>query len=212
MESLLNILPDAITYLASGFAFLAGFYFIIDKRFDFFSDISFSVMLVLGFICTNFLQAIPTPFVISNSYFRSILIFVVSGIVGLLIAIIRNVVGASASKFVIKIGRRKTSSSFFWYDRLDAMDKPVTLRLVNYEQQYIFQGILLSIDEAQENPYLLLGYCKKYDLGGHLIDRQYEDDTTIQCVVRADTFQEIYLMYDKDSNLKIEINRENETG
>lgn len=203
MEELFKILPDAIIYLASGFSFISGFYFIIDKRFDFFSDIGFSVMLVLGFVCTNFFQMLPILHIISNTYVRNILIFIASGLIGLLVALTRNTIGTSASKFIIKIGRRKTSSKLFWYDRLDAKDKPVWLRLINYEQEYILQGVLLSLDEAEENPYLLLGYCKKFDLNGFPIDQQYEADDNVQCIVRADTFQEIYMIYDKESDLSI---------
>lgn len=113
MEDLFKILPEAITYLASGFAFIAGFYFLIDRRFDFFSEISFSVMLVLGFVCTNFLQALPFSFVIENAYIRNIAIFIISGIIGFLVALIRNTIGERAIKFVIRTGRRKTSSAFF---------------------------------------------------------------------------------------------------
>lgn len=206
MEELFKILPDIITYLASGFSLITGFYFIIDKRFDFFSDISFSVMLVLGFVCTNFFQALSIPYIISNTYVRNILIFIASGIIGLFVALIRNTIGTRANKFIIKIGRRKTSSSLFWYDRLDAKDKPVWLRLINYEQEYILQGVLLSLDEAKENPYLLLGFCKKFDLDGSPIDRQYETSENVQCIVRADTFQEIYMIYDPNSDLRIPLN------
>lgn len=210
MEELLKILPDAITYLASGFAFIAGFYFIVDKRFDFFSDISFSVMLVLGFVCTNGLQAIPVPFVISDIYLRNILIFLISGIIGLVVAFITNTAGVRANKLVLKLGRRKTSSSFFWYDRLDTKDKPTWLRLISYEHEYMLQGVLLSLDEAKENPYLLLGYCRKYDLDGTPIEDQYAENEKVQCVVSADAFQEIYLIYDKHSDIPtlIELKKE----
>lgn len=205
MEDIFKILPEAITYLASGFAFIAGFYFLIDRRFDFFSEISFSVMLVLGFVCTNFLQALPSPFVIENAYIRNIAIFIISGIIGFFAAFIRNTIGQWTSKFVIKIGRHKTSSSFFWYDLLDDKDKPIWLRLTNHEQGYILQGVLLALDEVQDNPYLLLGYCTKYDLNGDLIDNRYAENKQYQYVVRADTFQEIVLIYNKESNKPIEL-------
>jgi len=206
MDSLFKILPDAITYLASGFACIAGFYFIVDRRFDFFSEISFSVILVLGFACTNFLQALPTSFVITDIYIRNVLIFITSCVIGLLAAIIRNTIGKRVNEFIIEHGRRKTSSSSFWYDRLDVKEKPIILRLVNYEQKCILQGVLLSIDEAKENPYLLLGYCRKFDLDGHTLDEQYASDEKVQCVVRADIFQEIYLIYDEESDCRVPLN------
>lgn len=205
MEDLFNILPEAITYLASGFAFIAGFYFLIDRRFDFFSEISFSVMLVLGFVCTNLLQAFPAPFVIENAYFRNIAIFLISGFIGFLVALIRNTLGQQASKFVIKTGRRKTSSSSFWYDLLDDKDKPIWLRLIDQEHGHILQGVLLSLDEAQDNPYLLLGYCTKFNLEGDILDNQHANDKRYQCVVRADAFQEIIFIYDEKSDKPIEL-------
>lgn len=206
MEDLFKILPEVITYLASGFAFIAGFYFLIDRRFDFFSEISFSVMLVLGFVCTNLLQVLPSPFVIENAYIKNIAIFILSGIIGLFVAFIRNTIGQWVSKFVVKTRRRKTSSSFFWYDLLDDKDTPVWLRLINHKQGYVLQGVLFSLDEAhQDNPYLLLGYCTKYDLKGNIMDNQYAKDKRYRCVVRANTFQEIVLIYDKKSNKPIEL-------
>ena len=65
--------------------------------------------------------------------------------------------------------------------------------------------MLLALDEIQDNPYLLLGYCTKYDLNGDIVDNRYAEDKQYQYVVRADTFQEIILIYDKDSNKPIEL-------
>ena len=59
MADLFEILPMAILYLACGFTFLCGFYMLIDRRFDFFSDISFSIMLV----CLDIAESISEHFV-----------------------------------------------------------------------------------------------------------------------------------------------------
>lgn len=205
MDALYAILPDAIIYLASGFAFIAGFYSLIDKRFDFFSEIGFTVMLALGFVCTNLLQILPKPFVITDSNVRGVLIVIASGCLGLLTALIRNVFGKRASLFIIKYGRRRTSSKLFWYYLLDEKDKPVWLRLRNDEGNYILEGVLLSLDEADENPYLLLGYCRRLDLDGALAADDCASKSNVQYVVRADSFNEIQIIYDEKSSKCVDL-------
>ncbi len=206
MSDLFSILPEAILYLACGFSFIFGFYLLIDRRFDFFSEVGFTIMLVIGFLNVNIIGALPSPFVLKSSSLRNVLLVIVVFVIGAVIAIIRNIVGENISNFIIKCGRRKTSSGLFWYDILDKKDKPIWVRCVNMEKDYILQGVLLSLDEKNENPYLLLGYCSKYDLNGHLIDNQYQNDDRVQFIINPDDFDEIILIYDENSMKKIQLN------
>lgn len=212
MSDLFDILPLAILYLASGFAFLCGFYLWIDRRFDFLSEISFSIMLVIGYLLDTIARSLPKNFGFTNESIRNLVFVFISFICGMVLAILRNKVGSKVSKFIIRYGRRKSSSEFFWYDILDEKDKPVWIRLSNIENKYILEGVLLSLAETEDNPYLLLGYCKKYNLDGTAIDNENvnENDKHIQKIVRPDSFDEITLFYAEDSSKVVGLNIENQ--
>lgn len=211
MSDLFDILPLAILYLASGFVFLCGFYLWIDRRFDFLSEISFSIMLVVGYLLDTIARSVPINFGLTNESIRNLVFVLISFICGMGLAILRNKVGGKVSKFVIRYGRRKSSSEFFWYDILDEKDKPTWIRLSNFEKEYILEGILLSLAETEDNPYLLLGYCKKYNLDGTEIDKENvnANDEHIQKIVRPDSFDEITLFYADDSSKAVKLSIEN---
>lgn len=200
MDALLNILPEAILYFASGFLFVCGFYFLIDRRFDFFSDISLSIMLVIGFAITNFLRAIPKSFHFPDEFTRNICILAISFVFGLGIAFVRNKIGPYMSRFTINLGRRKTLSNNFWYDIPDKKDMPVWIRLTNFDKNYILDGVLISLSEEKENPYLLLGRYVKYDMDGNELDTRDSEKDNVQIIVRPDDFDEVVLIYDKNSS------------
>lgn len=210
MSDLFDILPSVILYLASGFVFLCGFYLWIDRRFDFLSEISFTIMLVVGYLLDTIARVIPIPKNIQfiNETVRNLVFVVVSFICGMVVAILRNKIGDKISGIVIKCGRRKSSSEFFWYDILDEKDKPTWIRLVSYTNQYILDGVLLSLAETDDNPYLLLGYCVKYNLDGTPIDTENvnANDKYIQKVVRPDSFDELTLFYADGSSKAVELN------
>lgn len=207
MADLFNILPMAILYLASGFTFVCGYYLWIDRRFDFLSDISFSVMLVVGYLIDTVIRAIPYDFGFTEESIRNLILVCVSLICGMIVAIMRNKLGGRVSRFVIRHGRRKSSSELFWYDILDDKDKPIWIRLTNLEKNYILDGVLLSLSETQENPYLLLGYCKKYNLEGLPLEKENVDseDKYVQKIVRPDSFDEITIFYADGSSKGIEL-------
>ena len=208
MSDLFNILPLVILYLAGGFVFLCGFYLWIDRRFDFLSEISFSIMLVVGYLLDTISRSFPINFGFTNESARNLVFVLVSFICGMGLAVLRNKVGGKVSKFVIRYGRRKSSSEFFWYDILDEKDKPTWIRLTNFEKNYILDGVLLSLAETEDNPYLLLGYCKKYSLDGTPIDNENvnANDKHIQKIVRPDSFDEITLFYADNSSKAVELN------
>lgn len=208
MADLFEILPMAILYLASGFTFLSGIYLLIDKRFDFMSDISFTIMLVLGFLINTIVSAIPIDFGFRNTYFRNLALVFFSFLCGVAVAILTNNMGDRVNNFVIRYGRRKSSSDSFWYDILDSKDKPIWIRLTNIEKEYILDGVLLSLAETKENPYLLLGYCKKYDLDGNAIEKENvnAEDRYVQKIVRPDSFDEITVFYSEGSPKGVKIN------
>lgn len=199
MGDLFAILPEAILYIASGFAFLCGFYLLVDRRLDFFSEISFWIMLVIGFVCTNIMRIPNIDTSDMNVGLKNIIVLCGSFVAGIVIAGVQKVGGDKINRLVIKMGRRKSSTAFFWYELLDKKDKPIWLRLKNIEKGYVLEGVLLAIDEAKENPYLLLGYCKKYDLEGKLLENEYAESERVQCVVRADSYDEIVVIYDEQS-------------
>lgn len=210
MTDLFNILPMAILYLASGFAFLCGYYLWIDRRFDFLSDVSFSIMLVIGYLVDSVACAIPYNFGFTNESVRNLFLVLISFICGMIIAGIRNKIGGRLNKFVIKHGRRKSSSEFFWYDILDDKNKPLWIRLTNLEKEYILDGVLLSLSESKENPYLLLGYCKKYSLQGEPLqmDNVDSENKYVQKIVRPDNFSEITIIYKEGSSKGVELDIE----
>lgn len=211
MEDLFNILPLAILYLASGFAFLCGYYLLIDRRFDFMSDISFSIMLVIGYLIDTVACAIPHDFGFVNEHFRNLVLVLGSFLCGIVVAYIRNGMGDKMNSFVIRHGRRKSSSESFWYNILDEKDKPIWMRLTNIEKNYMLDGVLLSLAETKENPYLLLGYCMKYDLDGNPIAQENVNarDKYVQKIVRPDAFDEITIFYADGSSKGVELNMEN---
>lgn len=207
MADLFNILPIAILYLASGFTFLCGYYLWIDRRFDFLSDISFSIMLVIGYLVDTVADTIPYNFGFTNESVRNLLLVCISFVLGMIIAYVRNKIGSRLRKFVIKHGRRKSSSEFFWYDILDEKNKPLWIRLTNLEKEYILDGVLLSLSESKENPYLLLGYCKKYNLQGEPLKRDNVDSENkyVQKIVRPDSFDEITVIYEEGSSKGVKL-------
>lgn len=206
MAELFSILPNIIVYLASGFLFLLGFYLLCDKRFDFLSDISFTIMLVIGFIITTGIKEAPFSTQKLSADAKTLIIIVISFCIGGVISFLKNYFGSRVAEILIGIGlRKRTSTNAFWYEVLDKNDTEMGIRLVSYEKQIILQGILLSLDETTDNPYLLIGRCSKYDIKGRLIDNSEENLGNVQCVVKADDFDLIYLLYDEDSIKTIQI-------
>ncbi len=208
MADLVQILPMVILYLASGYTFLCGFYLLIDRRFDFMSDISFSVMLIIGFLINTIACSVPYNFGFTNINLRNLILVVLSFLCGIAVAFVRNGIGDRVNNFVIRHGRRKSLSESFWYDILDSKERPIWIRLTNIEKNYNLDGVLLSLSETKENPYLLLGYCKKYDLKGNSIveENQNSEDMYVQKIVRPDAFDEITIFYSDDSPKGIDLN------
>lgn len=206
MDSLLSILPEAILYFASGFLFVCGFYFFIDRRFDFFSDVSLSIMLVIGFAITNILRAIPKNFHFPNEFVRNISILSLSLVFGIVVAATRNKLAPYISNFTIKIGRKKTASINFWYDITDSPQKPVWIRLTSFEKNYILEGILFSLSEEKENPYLRLSNYIEYNLDGDILDDTNFEKDNVQIIVRPDNFDKIMLTYDENSSQCVHVN------
>ena len=81
------------------------------------------------------------------------------------------------------------------------------IRLTNIDKNYILDGVLLSLSESKENPYLLLGYCKKYDLEGNFILGETDDggEQYVQKIVRPDSFDEITVFYQEGSSKGIKL-------
>lgn len=206
MADLLNVLPEVILYLASGFSFIIGLYLLLDKRFNFFSDISFTIMLVVGFLNVNIIKILPVLFTVENINIRNLIIVLFSLICGIVTAFFKNFFGEYISRVIVKCGRRKTSSESFWYNILDEKDKPIWMRFINNEKGYVLEGVLLSLDENIENPNILLGYCKKYNLAMKIIEDQYSSEANIQMIISPDKFDEIVLIYDKGSSKIIKLN------
>ena len=50
----------------------------------------------------------------------------------------------------VQLGRRKTMSNNFWYDIPDKKDKPVWVRLTNFDKKYVLDGVLISLSEEKE--------------------------------------------------------------
>lgn len=205
MDILLKILPEAILYLASGFLFICGFYLLVDRRFDFFSEIGLVIILIIGLGITNPLRTILTNFDFLSDFTRHLIILAASLILGILIAIFRNFLGPHMRRFTFKLGRSKTSSDNFWYDIPDLKSKPVWVLLRNNKDKYILEGVLLSISEDKTNPYLLLGYYKRRDFNYNEIDYDFSKKKNYQLVVRPDSFDEILLIYDEDSSKCVDL-------
>lgn len=163
-------------------------------------------MLVLGFLINTIIYVIPINIRVQNEYIENIFLIVVSFLIGMLAAIFRNTIGSKIESFIInKCQRRKTFSESFWYDILDEKEKPIWLRLTNLEKAYVLDGVLVKISEEKENPYILLGYCKKYSLDGvpALKENINSEDGYIQKIVRVDSFDEITVFYEENSQKKI---------
>ena len=207
MKDLFEILPTAILYLACGYIFLCGFYLLLDDRFDFLSETSFYIMLVLGFLINTIVLAIPYDFGLRNIYVRDCVLVVFSFVCGVVSAFIRNYCAPKLEKYLTKNFRRKTISESFWYNILDDPRKPVWLRLTNLEKKYNLDGVLLELSEDKENPYVLLGYSQKYDLEGNpMVDDNVNSmDGHIKKVVRVDSFDEITIFYDEKSEKTVEL-------
>ena len=102
MKDLFEILPTAILYLACGYIFLCGFYLLLDDRFDFLSEISFSIMLVLGFLINTIVLAIPYDLGLRNIYVRDCVLVVFSFVCGVVSAFIRNYCAPKLEKYLTK--------------------------------------------------------------------------------------------------------------
>lgn len=207
MKELLELLPQVMLYLASGFAFISCFYFFTEKRYDFFSEISFWIMLVWGFLLSNIIKSLPNIFNIDNEKIKNIIVISLSACIGIVIGVLRNYIEEMGNQSLIGLGRRKTFVKSFWYSILD-YGKPVTVRLKKEKQNTILEGVLIRISEDDENPYLLLGYCMKYDLMGRCLDKRYKKDKSAQMIVRPNEFDEIILIYSEGSSKIIELKLE----
>ena len=200
MAELVELLPKAMLYLASGFAFINGYYFLLEKRFNFFSEISVWIILIWGFWWTNLIKAVPNIFHITDETVKNVIVVVVSLCIGVVIAGLRNFLERKGSKWLVSIGRKRTFTKDFWYSLIDEPDKPITVRLKSYERKYIMEGVLCGLSEDDENPYLLLGYCMKYDLEGKILDKSYAENKYAQMIVKPDGFDEVMLIYAEGSS------------
>lgn len=200
--SIFDIFPNAFLYLAVGYAHLWGFSLLVDRRYNYLNDAGFFIMFISGWLIDSIARVIPYDFGLTNNYCRNICIVLFGLVLGVILAIIRNFTGKYINDCFFLIGRRRTSSVSFWYNLLDDTDKVVFLRLKNYEKKYILEGILLSLSETEDNPYLHLGHCNTYDLSWNLICDESSTDPTgcMQKVVRADSFDEITFIYSEGSS------------
>ena len=232
MDELFKLLPLIIGYLACGAAAVLGFCFLYEKRYNFFSEISLWYILIFGYVLFEVFDLIPTPSwqwlikiinkfsaqqltIVKNGSFcllSALTGFIVSAVRNIYIFYIRNRNTKKNTKekthrsFVVclKGMRRRTNQSNFWLNLLDDVDKPVQLRLINYEKDLVIDGFLLSIGEEEQNPYIALGYCKRYNLKK---DPYSEDkDEYHQVIVKPDDFDEVTIIYRKDSRKPIPLN------
>ena len=90
----------------------------------------------------------------------------------------------------------------FWIGLLDDTDKAVQLRFINYNNDIVIEGFLLRLSEEEENPYLLLGHCIRYDLIGNI---KSEDDKYTQMILKPNDFDEISISYCDRSFMPVEL-------
>lgn len=201
---ILSFLPEAILYIVCGYLFLQGFYWTSDRRFTLFSEAGFTVILCVGYISVNIIGLIPFLNAGENDNgYRNIVIVIICFIVGLCLSFLRNYINKRISRSESFFGRNRSFSESFWYDHLvDDPENPIWLFLVSYEGEYILEGVLLSLDEDKENPYVRLGYCKKHSLEWETTEDRFKDNEKINIIVNLAQFDEILVKY-ADGSSKI---------
>lgn len=81
-------------------------------------------MLVVGYLLDTIARFVPIYFGLADESARNLLFVFISFICGMGLALLRNKVGGKVNKYVIRYGRRKSSSEFFRNDILDEKDMP----------------------------------------------------------------------------------------
>ena len=205
MADIYAILPDVLLYISCGFLFLQGYYLIVDQRFAFASETGLMITLIVGFLELNLFDGFNLSNIIKNPYILNAIIVFSSFLIGMIVAVLKNIIIKFAENVAFSLGRKKTSSSNFWFDVLDPKNKPMWIRLMKNDERTILEGVLLSLDEKEDNPYMVLGYFKKYDFNGNELINEYSSLKYAAIVVRPDDYDEIIIMYDHESEKNVSL-------
>lgn len=207
IQDLLNILPNILLYLVTGYLYISIFHFVALKESKEEMNHVLTSSLVIGYIIVNIMNMIP--FSISYSV-DSIGIAFTGAVSGFVFGKIYH--GRLFDRTVQLFHIRSTPNKYIWTDLMD-MDYPIYVT-INMKDGNTYCGYVSVIEEFNRNPQIALASYKQTTPDGITIDHEYDHQSVI--LVDTQDAKSIIIHYDEDSGkqdrIKLLINLHNEEG
>lgn len=195
LGNLLEILPDIILYIASGYLFIFIFCFIsLRKKINDVRGI-FVISLVIGFVLKTVVCAvIPIRFgFYVNTVGFLILCACLGGVVGY------TVESSWFRKILTKLRISRSVHENIWHDIIDVEGNAMWIRAVSREKEQVIIGILVLAEEFQRHPLLVLQQYRVYNLEGEIVE-DYIEDANHQIIIKSEDYDTIDVVYDEESS------------
>lgn len=202
LSDLLSLLPQIIVYLAAGFLFLQVFHFIASIQNPSDYQHVFMKSLIVGFVICSCLAIIPIRF----KYQPLNLVLLLLICVGMAY-LTGRIYGSSTFRKVLKcLHISRTVNPYIWNDIDDFSKEPQSL-WVYLEYRSIgvsYYGLLITIEDFQRYPQIVLGCYTKIDSEYPARSRDFSKDPTQRVLLDTDKADLIELVYNEASdNIKI---------
>lgn len=205
LTELLQILPNIILYLASGFIFLQTFRFISTIQSPNEFQYTFTKSLVVGFVLSSCASMITIRSI--SPYLDTIIFLMCCGILAYLSA--RIYISNTFHRILKKLNIRRTINPYIWSDIEDNTKEPKTL-WVYLEFQKIsmsYFGVLSLTEDFQRQPMIVLSCYTATRLDGAVV-HDYTEDATKRILLDTSQADIIELIYDNGSDNIAEVKKQ----
>lgn len=195
LKNLLEILPDIVLYIASGYLFIFIFCFIsLRKKLNDIQGV-FIISLVVGFILKTVVCAvIPVRF---GFYVNTVGFLIICAFLGGIAGY--TVESSWFRKILTKLRISRSVHENIWHDIIDVEGNTMWIRAVSREKEQVIIGILVLVEEFQRYPLLVLQQYRVYDLEGKLIE-DYIQNANHQIIIKSEYYDTIDVVYDEESS------------
>ena len=209
LDAWFEILPDVILYIASGYLFTVIFNFVsLRKTMEDVKSI-FLVSLTVGFILKACLCAVVK---VRINYYVNIIGFLAFSMT---LAMILGFLFKSklCRNILRKFNINRSVNNNILYDIIDNK-KSMWILIRNWKKNQMILGILVSVEEFQREPQIVLQQYQVLDLEGRVL-KDYMGKPERHILIKTQKFDSIDIIYDKDSkqytNIKIKENTKGNT-
>lgn len=191
-KDLIDILPDIIMYIVTGYVFIKTFHFVALKQNS--SEIQhiLTSSLVVGYVYCNIASLIPLSISYIVDFFGIVISAAIAGYV--LAILLRNEKVAKILDF-LKI--RNTFNLYYWDDLMDN-DYPMKARITFEDVSY--EGMLHVYESYSNDPHVAMASYVVINNEDKIIE-DYKDDETRVIILDTSKAKKVEFIYDKESEI-----------